>query len=81
MLERRTVALRKRTLKAGAIEFDRGGGITSTVRNLSDTGALLQVENVIGVPDEFTLFIDADHFKRRCQVVWRQLNKLGVRFV
>ena len=81
MLERRAALPRKRTLKMGAIEFNRGGGVTSTVRNLSESGALLQVESVVGIPDEFTLFIEADRFKRPCQVVWRQQNRLGVRFV
>ena len=48
---------RKRQLKAGTIGFNGGGGIDSIVKNLSGTGALLQVESVIGIPDQFTLFI------------------------
>lgn len=80
MIERRTTLPRRRMFKVGTIEFNRAGGITSTVRNLSDGGAMLQVESIIGVPDEFTLFIAADNFKRSCRVVWRKPNKIGVRF-
>jgi hypothetical protein len=55
--------------------------VTATVRNISESGAILQVESTIGIPDEFTLFIEADHFKRTCQIIWRQPTKLGVRFL
>ena len=72
---------RKRQLKAGTIGFNGGGGIDSIVKNLSGTGALLQVESVIGIPDQFTLFIETEKFKRDCQVVWRQPTRLGIRFV
>ena len=72
---------RKRQLKAGTIGFNGVGGIDSIVKNLSGTGALLQVESVIGIPDQFTLFIETEKFKRDCQVVWRQPTRLGIRFV
>jgi len=72
---------RKRQLKAGTIGFNGGGGIDSIVKNLSGTGALLQVESVIGIPDQFTLFIETEKFKRDCQVVWRQPTRLEIRFV
>ena len=81
MLERRALAPRNRTFKIGTIEFNRAGGITATVRNLSDSGAMLQVESIIGIPNKFTLFIGADNFKRQCQIVWRHHTRLGVRFV
>jgi hypothetical protein len=81
MIERRTPPPRKRTLKAGTIVFKSGGGISAVVRNLSDSGALLDVESVIGIPDKFTLFIEANQFKRECDVVWRLPNRIGVRFV
>jgi hypothetical protein len=42
---------------------------------------MLEVESVIGIPDEFTPFIEADHFKRSCRIVWRQPNRIGVRFL
>lgn len=62
MNEHRT-ALRHRTLKAETIEFG-GGGIDCIVRNLSETGAALEVVTPLFIPDRFTLFVLSDQFKR-----------------
>jgi hypothetical protein len=70
---------RKRVLKAGTIEF-HGGAIDCVIRNLSDTGAALEVESVVGVPAEFTLVVRADDLARKCRVVRRENKRLGVRF-
>ena len=72
---------RRRIYKAGKIVFGLGGGIDATVRNISDTGALLQVESVLDVPNDFVLAIPAEGFKRRCKIAWRRPTTLGVRFV
>lgn len=78
MTNKRTVP-RRRVLKAGTIAFD-GAGINCTVRNLSEKGAALEVASVVGIPTEFTLFIQSEHFNRKCRVVWRKLNRIGVAF-
>ncbi|MEY9106686.1 hypothetical protein ABH999_002882 [Bradyrhizobium yuanmingense] len=78
MDERRDKA-RHRVLKAGTIEFG-GGAIDCTVRNLSDTGAALDVASPVGIPDHFTLFVQADGAHRTCTVVWRKEKRIGVRF-
>jgi hypothetical protein len=70
MDERREKA-RHRVLKAGTIEFG-GGAIDCTVRNLSDTGAALDVTSPLGIPDRFTLFVQADGKHLACTVVWRK---------
>ena len=72
---------RMRTFKSGTLVFNRAGGVTGIVRNLSQTGAMLELETVIGIPDEFTLLIEADQFKRPCRVVWRRPTRMGVEFV
>ena len=71
---------RHRILKAGTIEFNRAGGISCTVRNLSDTGACVEVTSPLGIPDDFTLFIEHDHLQRSCHVAWRTPNRIGVEF-
>jgi hypothetical protein len=76
MIERRSATPRRRTLKPDTIAFSDGGAIDGVVKNLSDTGALLQVESVIGIPDTFTLYI-----KRECQIIRRRQNKIGVSFL
>ncbi len=79
MSERRKIA-RHRVLKAGTIAFNRAGGISCMVRNLSGAGACLEVENPIGIPDDFTLLIEIDHVQRPCHVSWRKDRRIGVTF-
>ena len=43
-------------MKAGTIEFG-GGVIDCTVRNLSDSGAALDVVSPVGIPERFTLIL------------------------
>lgn len=78
MDERRDKA-RHRVLKAGTIEFG-GGAIDCTVRNFSDTGAALNVTSPVGIPEHFTLFVQAEGRHLSCTVVWRKEKRIGVRF-
>jgi PilZ domain len=73
-------APRHRVLKAGTITFGGGAGISCTIRNLSDTGAALEVSSPIGIPAEFVLVVDADNSTRQCRVVWRKERRIGVTF-
>jgi PilZ domain len=66
-------------LKAGTIEFGCGA-ISCTLRNVSDTGAALEVTSPIGVPEQFTLAIPADDKRVPCRVVWRREKRIGVTF-
>jgi PilZ domain len=70
---------RHRVLKAGSITFN-GSGINCLVRNMSDTGASLEVENQIGIPPIFDLVVAADHLTQHCRVVWRKKNRIGIIF-
>jgi hypothetical protein len=78
MTNKRTVP-RQRVLKAGSIIFG-GAGIDCSVRNLSEKGAALEVASVVGIPTDFLLIIQSDNINRRCRVVWRKLNRIGVAF-
>ena len=78
LVERRTEP-RRRVLKAAVIVFG-GAGITCAVRNISNTGALLEVESPIGVPDKFSLHIKEEQSTRACRVVRRQETRIGVAF-
>ncbi|MEA3025339.1 MAG: hypothetical protein QOF91_624 [Alphaproteobacteria bacterium] len=79
-MDERRNDVRHRTLKAGTISFNRDGGISCTVRNLSNAGANLEVASPVGIPDEFTLVIATDHASRQCRVRWRTGNRIGVAF-
>ncbi|WP_048755490.1 PilZ domain-containing protein [Afipia felis] len=70
---------RHRVLKAGKIAF--GGAIVDcTVRNLSETGAALDVVSSVGIPDRFTLIVAVDRVQRPCRVAWRKATRIGVLF-
>ena len=73
------IAPRRRMFKAGTIEFG-GSGMDCTVKNLSDTGAALEILSPLYIPDRFTLFVPSDQFRRRCHVVWRKERRVGIAF-
>lgn len=78
-LENSRAAPRQRVLKAGTIEFG-GSTIDCVVRNISETGAALEVTSPVGIPAEFNLLIAGNIAKRPCQVVWVRQNRIGVAF-
>ncbi|MBR1219861.1 PilZ domain-containing protein [Bradyrhizobium sp. U87765 SZCCT0131] len=71
---------RQRVLKAGTIAFNGNAGISCTVRNLSTTGAALDVVSPLGIPDHFTLVFEGDRTTRPCHIVWRKERRIGVAF-
>ncbi len=79
LMDRKRIADRRRTFKAGTIEFS-GAGIDCIVRNISETGAGLEVVSPLFIPDRFTLFVPSDQFKRRCRIVWRKEKRIGIAF-
>jgi hypothetical protein len=78
-MDERRAAPRNRVMKAGTIEFD-GDAITCLVRDLSISGAQLDVNSPVGIPDQFTLAFRADGQHIRCYVLWRRENRIGVAF-
>ena len=79
-MEEQRASQRHRTLKTATISFDRGAGIDCVVRNVSETGACLEVVSPIGIPDYFTLVIVMDNVQRACHVAWRSARRIGVTF-
>jgi hypothetical protein len=52
------ISPRRRVLKTGQIAFsDKVPKLECTVRNLSETGACLQVSTTVGMPASFGLFV------------------------
>ena len=70
---------RHRVLKVGTVDFI-GGTIDCTVRNLSLTGAAIEIANQQGIPDKFTLVVPGDKLYLPCHVVWRKAYRIGVQF-
>lgn len=72
-------AIRKRLLKTGFIVIsDKAPKIECTIRNISDTGAVLQVSTAIGIPANFDAVLEGA--RRRCHARWRTDTKIGVQF-
>ena len=79
MIEKRA-APRHRVLKHGTLAFGGGGGIDCMVRNISASGARLDIDTPVGLPPTFTLVIQTDQFMRRCRPVWGNDKQIGVTF-
>jgi len=73
-------ALRRRSLKTGFIIIsDKAPKLECTVRDISETGAKLQVSTTFGIPATFDAIVDGT--RRHCHAQWRTENQLGIKFV
>jgi hypothetical protein len=71
---------RKRVLKTAQIVLsDKAPKLDCTVRNLSDTGACLQVSTTYGLPASFDVVLDG--VRHSCRAVWRTDTKIGISFI
>ncbi len=74
--ERRAGA-RRRVLKSGAIEFG-SEAIPCTVRNLSSSGACIEVNSPLWFPERFVLAVDGE--RHACHVIWKRERRIGLGF-
>lgn len=73
---------RVRTFLKAVIEFNNGAAkIDCTVKNISPTGARLDVTSAVSLPNEFSLSIPHRGEVLRVQLVWREKEAIGVRFI
>ena len=79
MVETR-IAPRLRVSKAAAIEFIGGTPINCVVRNLSVTGAAIELSDPGGIPNSFLLVMPDDGLRLPCRIVRRAGYLLGVAF-
>jgi hypothetical protein len=78
MVETR-IAPRHRVSKPATIDFGRVT-IDCTVRDLSVTGAALEVPYRIDIPAKFTLVVPGDGLRLPCHLVRRNGSRIGVAF-
>ena len=77
LLERRIAPRRNTYIQASiAMGFTN---LPCIVRNVSDTGAKLEVSRVAAIPDRFDLIVPG-HRPQPCRVVWRSLKEIGVEY-
>lgn len=75
-------APRLRTIKGAKLVLPGGGSSFSCVmRNLSATGALVELPSTLGIPFNVTLQTDDGSVNRPCNVAWRTETRMGLTFV
>jgi diguanylate cyclase (GGDEF)-like protein len=80
MVERRKEK-RGRTLLGGKLVFNTGHSVIDcVVRNMSDDGACVEVENPAGLEGDIHLLIAGESVPRPCRVAWKTLKRLGLAF-
>ena len=72
---------RGRTFLAGKVISNYGQStIDCTVRRISDTGAVIEMQSVLGVPEHFHLLIQGEGEPQPCRRSWQSENQVGVVF-
>jgi len=68
------------TLKGAQIISQDDVPVPCTVRNISETGAKLEVYRPV-IQNTFVLVFNLDQSRRACRVVWRKDSLIGVQFI
>jgi hypothetical protein len=68
-------------MKSAKLVIDRSAIVECVVRNLTNTGARIQIANTVHLPQDFEMTFDGGRSIRPCRLVWRTLNETGVEFV
>jgi hypothetical protein len=72
---------RSRSFLTGKIVFNHGAcSLECVIRNMSETGAKLQMSDAVTVPAEFDLVL-AHNDQRRATIRWRSGDEIGVEFI
>jgi hypothetical protein len=72
---------RSRAFLGAKIVFnDRNSTFDCVIREISEGGAMIKVENALATPDHFTLLL-SDGRRYECEVRWRRINSIGVQFL
>jgi hypothetical protein len=77
-MEERRISPRRRMLKSGKILLGTWA-VACTVRNLSETGACLEFDSIVGIPSTFA-FVLTEQCRQTCRVVWANGTRMGVQF-
>jgi DNA-binding XRE family transcriptional regulator len=76
-------AVRQHTLRTGIVEFDNGTGsiisVPCTIRDVSGTGARLQLNSSAWVPQQFSVIFSSG-LRKDCRLAWRKGRLIGSAF-
>ncbi len=72
---------RNRAFLGGRIIFNHGhSAMDCIVKEISEGGAQVKLENALGVPARFELILN-DGRVFECKLCWRKMNAVGIEFV
>ena len=75
VVERRSDRRRK-VLKGGNLYFNKGyGAYACTIRNLSNDGALIEMEDSSGLPTSFEFLVNGETRPVTATIAWRSRGK------
>ena len=77
-MERRAIP-RKPVLMSAAIQF-AGCATNCLVRDMTISGAALDIADPRDIPERFNLVFKADGTDIPCRVIWRKEDRIGVAF-
>lgn len=76
-------ATRHHTQRTGIVEFDNGSGsiisVPCTIRDVSATGARLQLNSSAWVPEQFSVIFTSG-LRKTCRLAWRRDRLIGSAF-
>ncbi|MBL4756445.1 MAG: PilZ domain-containing protein [Rhizobiales bacterium] len=80
-VERRSKT-RKRTLLGSTASYNEHHfSIPCMIRDISDVGVRLKIDGSVVVPKNFMLLIELAAIEVECEIVWRNENELGAKYV
>ena len=71
---------RKSVFKGAVLSCEDGNTFPCVVRDISSTGAQIQISSEANIPNKLTLYIDLDGIGVKGEVVWRSGDQIGFRF-
>lgn len=75
-------SFRRRTLMAGTLRFKtRRSVLSCVIRNLSVSGARLEISGAHWVPDRFELDIPHQDIRVEARAMWRSSEQMGIAFL
>ncbi len=80
-IDERRASVRRPTFKAAEIIASDGKTYRCVVRNISESGCLMKLDNADLLPDLIDIRIDLDKPARTAEIVWRSATLAGAMFV
>lgn len=72
----------RRSLRHGYLAVEgQEGGFPCMIKNLNDDGATISLTGLMGIPENFSLFVEPESVRYTCEVSATKGNSINVNFV